>query len=104
MRQREGDLRPIQSAGGGETVSETRQPSAWGPPLSYREKGEETLSIQAGKQQKRHTCLRKPRDMPGDTRKPPASPPGDVTRLLAAWSQGDTGALEELIPLVYDEL
>ena len=42
--------------------------------------------------------------MPGDTRKPPASPPGDVTRLLAAWSQGDTGALEELIPLVYDEL
>src|SRR5216684_39862 len=58
----------------------------------------------AGRQQKRHTCLRKPRDMPGDTPKPPASPPGDVTRLLAAWSQGDTKALEELIPLVYDEL
>src|SRR5947209_2197037 len=36
--------------------------------------------------------------------KPPVSPPGDVTRLLLAWSQGDTKALEELIPLVYDEL
>ncbi len=44
--------------------------------------------------------------MPSDPRppKPPVSPPGDVTRLLAAWSQGDTKALEELIPLVYDEL
>jgi RNA polymerase sigma factor (TIGR02999 family) len=42
--------------------------------------------------------------MPGDTRKPPSSPPGDVTRLLAAWSGGDTDAFEKLIPLVYDEL
>src|ERR1700737_102961 len=36
--------------------------------------------------------------------KPPVSPPGDVTRLLMAWSQGDSKALEELIPIVYDEL
>lgn len=28
----------------------------------------------------------------------------DVTRLLAAWSDGDQGAFEELMPLVYDEL
>ena len=42
--------------------------------------------------------------MPGDTPKPPASAPGEVTRLLVAWGQGDPGALEELIPLVYDEL
>lgn len=42
--------------------------------------------------------------MPRDTRMPPAKPPGDVTRLLAAWSEGDASALEELIPLVYDEL
>ena len=42
--------------------------------------------------------------MSGDTRKPSAKPPGDVTRLLAAWSHGDAKALEDLIPLVYDEL
>ena len=42
--------------------------------------------------------------MPVDTRKPPAQPPGEVTRLLADWSRGDTKALEPLIPLVYDEL
>lgn len=42
--------------------------------------------------------------MPGDIRKPPAETAGDVTRLLAAWSQGDAKALEELIPLVYEEL
>lgn len=29
---------------------------------------------------------------------------GDVTRLLAAVDAGDTGALERLLPLVYDEL
>src|SRR5712692_9491586 len=75
-----------------------------GPPLSYRARGEETRSLRAEKQQKRHTCLRKPSLMPGDTRKPPASPPGDVTRLLAAWSGGDADAFEKLIPLVYDEL
>ena len=32
------------------------------------------------------------------------SGPQGVTRLLAAWSQGDRGALEELTRLVYDEL
>jgi RNA polymerase sigma factor (TIGR02999 family) len=30
--------------------------------------------------------------------------PGDVTRLLAAWSEGDQHALEEVMPLVYNEL
>jgi RNA polymerase sigma factor (TIGR02999 family) len=34
----------------------------------------------------------------------PLSPPGDVTRLLIAWNDGDAGALEHLIPLVYGEL
>jgi len=34
---------------------------------------------------------------------PPASP-GEVTRLLLAWKQGDRGALDRLIPLVYGEL
>ncbi len=33
---------------------------------------------------------------------PPA--PGDVTRLLLAWRQGDPDALERLFPLVYGEL
>jgi len=28
----------------------------------------------------------------------------DVTRLLRAWNAGDTGALDELVPLVYEEL
>jgi RNA polymerase sigma-70 factor, ECF subfamily len=32
-------------------------------------------------------------------------PPGqDVTRLLRAWTEGDTQALEQLTPLVYEEL
>jgi RNA polymerase sigma factor (TIGR02999 family) len=30
--------------------------------------------------------------------------PGDITALLCAWSQGDTGALERLVPLVDGEL
>jgi RNA polymerase sigma factor (TIGR02999 family) len=30
--------------------------------------------------------------------------PGEVTRLLIAWSRGDRGALEDLMPLVYPEL
>lgn len=30
--------------------------------------------------------------------------PGDVTRLLAAWQNGDRSALDQLIPLVYSEL
>lgn len=29
---------------------------------------------------------------------------GDVTRLLAAWSEGDREALDDLIPIVYSEL
>jgi RNA polymerase sigma factor (TIGR02999 family) len=29
---------------------------------------------------------------------------GEVTRLLAAWSKGDTSALNEMMPLVYAEL
>jgi RNA polymerase sigma factor (TIGR02999 family) len=29
---------------------------------------------------------------------------GDVTRLLAAWTEGDRAALDRLLPLVYDEL
>lgn len=34
-----------------------------------------------------------------------ASPvPADVTQLLRAWSQGDEGALQKLIPVVYREL
>jgi RNA polymerase sigma factor (TIGR02999 family) len=33
-----------------------------------------------------------------------ADPEGEVTRLLAAWSQGDRAALERLVPLVYEEL
>jgi hypothetical protein len=32
------------------------------------------------------------------------NPPGDITRLLAAWTEGDQHALEELMPLVYNEL
>lgn len=32
------------------------------------------------------------------------SPPKDVTRMLMSWSNGDQTALEELLPLVYDEL
>lgn len=32
------------------------------------------------------------------------NPPGDVTRLLAAWTTGDEHALEQLMPLVYNEL
>jgi len=32
------------------------------------------------------------------------APPGEVTRLLLAWRQGDRGALDRLIPIVYGEL
>jgi RNA polymerase sigma factor (TIGR02999 family) len=31
-------------------------------------------------------------------------PPGEITRLLLAWRQGDRNALDRLIPLVYGEL
>jgi len=30
--------------------------------------------------------------------------PGQVTRLLERWSHGDTQAMDELMPLIYDEL
>lgn len=33
-----------------------------------------------------------------------APAPQDLTQLLAAWSNGDLGARDSLIPLVYDEL
>jgi RNA polymerase sigma factor (TIGR02999 family) len=32
------------------------------------------------------------------------SPGPEITQLLQAWSEGDQGALEQLMPLVYDEL
>lgn len=32
------------------------------------------------------------------------NPQGEVTRLLAAWSGGDQSALDQMMPLVYDEL
>jgi RNA polymerase sigma factor (TIGR02999 family) len=32
------------------------------------------------------------------------APPGAVTRLLRAWSDGDAGARDQLLPLVYGEL
>ena len=38
-----------------------------------------------------------------EPRRPPP-PPGEVTRLLLAWRQGDRDALDRLIPLVYAEL
>ena len=31
-------------------------------------------------------------------------PPGDVTRLLSAWTEGDRQSLDELMTVVYDEL
>ncbi len=31
-------------------------------------------------------------------------PANEITLLLQSWSQGDEGAIEKLIPLVYDEL
>lgn len=41
----------------------------------------------------------------GQSNDPRGAPPsGDVTGLLVAWQNGDRGALEHLIPLVYDEL
>src|SRR6266536_4552311 len=36
--------------------------------------------------------------------RPMVGQPDDVTRLLHAWSQGDDGALDVLMPLVYHEL
>jgi RNA polymerase sigma factor (TIGR02999 family) len=34
----------------------------------------------------------------------PTRPPQEVTQLLLAWNAGDEAALEQLVPLVYDEL
>jgi RNA polymerase sigma factor (TIGR02999 family) len=39
--------------------------------------------------------------MERDERQPP---PGDITRLLDAWSRGDTKARDRLMPIVYGEL
>ena len=41
-----------------------------------------------------------------DDKPPPGdpSPPGDVTKLLHAWAEGNKGALDDLIPQVYAEL
>jgi RNA polymerase sigma factor (TIGR02999 family) len=40
-----------------------------------------------------------------DSDEPVLSPPrGEVTRLLLAWNEGDAGAMERLMPLVYGEL
>ena len=41
---------------------------------------------------------------PEDRAAAPPAPPGEVTRLLLAWRQGDRSALDRLIPLVYGEL
>jgi RNA polymerase sigma factor (TIGR02999 family) len=41
--------------------------------------------------------------MPGPTPENPP-PPEAITRLLRAWSEGDLGARDRLVPLVYDEL
>lgn len=38
------------------------------------------------------------------TRRPETPPPGEVTRLLEAWREGDETARERLIPFVYQEL
>lgn len=42
------------------------------------------------------------RKSPAKTLMPPG--PHQVTRLLKEWSDGDETALEQLMPLVYDEL
>src|SRR5918911_457312 len=34
----------------------------------------------------------------------PSPPPEEVTRLLVAWGNGNQAALEQLMPLVYEEL
>ncbi len=40
----------------------------------------------------------------GETKSMEAARPNQVTRLLLDWSRGDKSALDELMPLVYDEL
>lgn len=32
------------------------------------------------------------------------SKPGEITQLLNAWNQGDQGARDEMMPLIYNEL
>lgn len=58
-------------------------------------------SIIAEKRQKRGQCYDLDNDLKGRMTKPPLD---DLTELLGAWSAGDQGALNEMIPLVYDEL
>jgi RNA polymerase sigma factor (TIGR02999 family) len=43
-------------------------------------------------------------DPPGQTYLEATVVTSDVTRLLAAWQDGDTAAADKLLPLVYDEL
>ena len=43
-----------------------------------------------------------PSDSDGEDLK--AEGPGEITRLLSDWSDGDSGAFESLLPLVYNEL
>jgi RNA polymerase sigma factor (TIGR02999 family) len=44
------------------------------------------------------------RKMPGISRRRIAVNSPDVTQLLLAWNNGDRGALDHLMPIVYDEL
>lgn len=39
-----------------------------------------------------------------DAQRAPQPPPGEITALLLAWSDGDTAAAERLMPLIYQEL
>lgn len=39
-----------------------------------------------------------------DLQRRPLAPPPEITHLLLAWGQGDTGAFDRLVPLVYAEL
>jgi RNA polymerase sigma factor (TIGR02999 family) len=38
------------------------------------------------------------------SRPPPTADAGEITRLLRAWTDGDAGAFERVLPLVYEEL
>src|SRR5262245_40808657 len=43
-------------------------------------------------------------EIPAHSGKTPGPSTGDITGLLLVWGRGDDKALEELIPLVYEEL
>jgi RNA polymerase sigma factor (TIGR02999 family) len=42
--------------------------------------------------------------VPGATKPAECPPSGDITPLLTRWSEGDRAALDQVLPLVYDEL